>query len=246
MAACSSPAPREPAGIHDVIELNSVCFSAEAYVGRSCSRTFSSAPVSLRTFSQFLGLLKQEKVQGKEKYLYPSAGGLNAVQTYLYIRKNRVEGLHQGMYYYHPVRHALFPVAAGQSLDPELVHPANREMLDKAGFCIFFIAQLAAIEPVYSSLSTALVTLDAGYMGQLLMGRQQRYAIGLCPVAGIDAAKVRSLFKLDDSHRFVHGLAGGASAAQINRLVPQSSRIPLPDISAAPAQAYRMLCRNSV
>ena len=210
VAACSSPAPREPAGVHDVIELNSVCFSAEAYENRSCSRTFSSAPVPLRTFSQFLGLLKQEKVQGREKYLYPSAGGLNAVQTYLYIRQNRVEGLDEGMYYYHPVRHALIPVAAVQMLDPELVHPANREMLDKAGFCIFFIAQLAAIEPVYSTLSTALVTLDAGYMGQLLMGRQRRYAIGLCPVAGIDAAKMRSLFKLDDSHMFVHCLAGGS------------------------------------
>jgi amino acid adenylation domain-containing protein len=210
LAACPSPALQEHAGIHDVIELDLVRFADEAYEGRSCRRSFSSSEMPLRAFAQFLGLLKQEKVQGQEKYLYPSAGGLNAVQTYLYIRKNRVEGLHEGMYYYHPVRHALFPVAAGQSFDPELAHPANREMLDNAGFCIFFIAQLAAIEPVYSTLSTALVTLDAGYMGQLLMGRQQRYAIGLCPVAGIDAAKVRSLFKLDGSHRFVHGLAGGS------------------------------------
>ena len=82
-------------------------------------------------------------------------------------------------------------------------------MLENAGFVIFFIAQLAAIEPVYSTLSTALVTLDAGYMGQLLMGRQRRYAIGLCPVAGINSEKVRNLFKLDDSHMFVHCLAGG-------------------------------------
>ena len=99
------PAPsarQEPAGIHDVIELDLVRFSDEAYEGRSCRRAFSSSAMPLRAFAQFLGLLKQEKVQGKEKYLYPSAGGLNAVQTYLYIRKNRVEGLDEGMYYYHP------------------------------------------------------------------------------------------------------------------------------------------------
>jgi len=209
LAARPSPALQEMAGVHDAIELDLVSFSDEAYLCRSCSRSFSSSPVPLRTFSQFLGLLKQEKVQGQEKYLYPSAGGLNAVQTYLYIRKNRVEGLDEGMYYYHPARHALILVAAGRSLDPELAHPANREMLDKAGFCIFFIAQLAAIAPVYSSLSTALATLDAGYMGQLLMGRQQRYAIGLCPVAGINSEKVRDLFKLEDSHLFVHCLVGG-------------------------------------
>ena len=208
-AACPPPALQELAGVHDVIELDLVRFADEAYEGRSCRRAFSSSAMPLHAFAQFLGLLKQEKVQGQEKYLYPSAGGLNAVQTYLYIRKNRVEGLNEGIYYYHPVRHALIPVAAGQTLDPDMVHPANREMLENAGFVIFFIAQLAAIEPVYSTLSTALVTLDAGYMGQLLMGRQKRYAIGLCPVAGIHSEKVRDLFKLDDSHMFVHCLAGG-------------------------------------
>ena len=208
-AGSATPARQEPAGVHDVIELDLVRFSDEAYEGRSCRRSFSSSAMPLRTFAQFLGLLKQEKVQGKEKYLYPSAGGLNAVQTYLYIRNNRVEGLNGGMYYYHPIRHALIPVDANQSIDPDIVHPANREMIENAGFVIFFIAQLAAIEPVYSTLSAALVTLDTGYMGQLLMGRQRRYAIGLCPIAGISSEKVRDLFKLDDSNMFVHCLAGG-------------------------------------
>jgi amino acid adenylation domain-containing protein len=210
LSSPSSLAPPDAATVHEVVELNMASFSADAYTSRSCIRTFSTAPIPLRTFSQFLGLLKQELVQGKEKYLYPSAGGLNAVQTYLYIRQNCIEGLEQGMYYYHPVRHALIPIAGSQSLDLNVVHPANRELLDRAGFCIFFIAHLAAIEPVYSTLSTALVTLDAGYMSQLLMGRQQRYAIGLCPVAGVDAQRMRTLLNLDDRHLFVHCLTGGS------------------------------------
>ena len=209
-AACPSLAPQKMAGAHDVIKLDLVRFADEDYQSRSSRRTYSNALLSLRVFGQFLGLLKQETVQGQEKYLYPSAGGLNAVQTYLYVRKNCVEGLNEGLYYYHPIRHALIPVAANQSIDPDIVHPGNRELLGKAGFCIFFIAQLAAIEPVYSTLSAALVTLDAGYMGQLLMGRQASYTIGLCPMAGIDSKKVRELFKLDDSHMFVHCLAGGS------------------------------------
>ena len=244
-AAHPSPVSRDAATLHDVIELNMVSFSAAAYTSRSCSRTFSNAPVPLRTFSQFLGLLKQEKVQGNEKYLYPSAGGLNAVQTYLYIRKNRIEELPEGMYYYHPVRHALIPVAASQSLDLNMVHPANRELLDKAGFCIFFVAQLAAIEPVYSTLSTALVTLDAGYMGQLLMGRQQRYAIGLCPVAGIDSQRVRALFKLDDSHLFVHCLAGGrVTGAEPSISSENAARFHCPLHPPHRRGAYRLLCRE--
>ena len=132
--ARATPALQELPGVHDVIELDLVSFSDEVYEERSCRRSFSSSPVPRRSFSQFLGLLKQEKVQGNEKYLYPSAGGLNAVQTYLYLRKNRVEGFDEGMYYYHPVRHALIPVSSGRTLDPGMIHPANRETTGKSRF----------------------------------------------------------------------------------------------------------------
>jgi SagB-type dehydrogenase family enzyme len=40
------------------------------------------------------------------KYRYPSGGSLYPVQTYVWIRK--VEGLKEGLYYYHPRDHKLF------------------------------------------------------------------------------------------------------------------------------------------
>ena len=89
------------------------------------------------------------------------------------------------------------------------MHPANRPVFEKAGFCIFFIAQLAALRPVYDCLSPALALLDAGYMLQLLMSRQQAAGLGLCPLAGTDFGSVRGLFKLEDTHLFMACLAGG-------------------------------------
>jgi len=210
----SKPGASAPAVVTSVegpgtIELERVYFDRDSYLRRSSMRTYGPGPVPLRAFSQMLALLKQEVVQGAPRYLYPSAGGLNAVQTYVAVRKNAVEGVAQGIYYYHPVRHALIAISQQQGLDREAFHPHNRPLFDAAAFGIFFIAQLAAIEPVYGMLGTALATLDAGYMGQLLTSRQAKYSLGLCPVAGVDFDRMRSLFKLDATHRFIHCLFGG-------------------------------------
>ncbi len=89
------------------------------------------------------------------------------------------------------------------------MHPANRPVFEKAGFCIFFIAQLAALRPVYDCLSPALALLDAGYMQQLLMSRQDAAGLGLCPLAGTDFGSVRHLFELEETHLFMACLAGG-------------------------------------
>jgi len=58
-------------------------------------------------------------------------------------------------------------------------------------------------------MSRALVTLDAGYMGQLLLSRQAEFNMALCPVCGLDFERVRQLFKLDSSHMFVYCMLGG-------------------------------------
>lgn len=202
-------APARPGESHGTIELERVDFARSSYLQRCCIRTYAPVPVPLRAFSQMLALLKQEIVQGTPRYLYPSAGGLNAVQTYVVVKENAVEGVAKGIYYYHPVRHVLIAISEHQGLDREAFHPHNRPLFDAAAFGIFFIAQLAAIEPIYSMLSTALATLDTGYMGQLLMSRQAKYGLGLCPVAGVDFNRMHALFKLDASHRFIHCLLGG-------------------------------------
>ncbi len=91
-----------------------VSFAPHEYTSRACCRSFAVDPVPLRSLSRLLGLLKQETVNGEPKYLYPSAGGLNAVQTYVYAKEGRVEGLSAGIYYYHPVSHQLHSSRAGR------------------------------------------------------------------------------------------------------------------------------------
>ncbi|MBN2108167.1 MAG: nitroreductase family protein, partial [Deltaproteobacteria bacterium] len=205
--------------------LEPVSFAPQEYASCACRRSFAADPVPLRSLSRLLGLLKEETVSGQPKYLYPSAGGLNAVQTYVYVKAGRVEAVPAGMYYYHPATHQLMAVGEGV-LPQESMHPANRPVFEKAGFCIFFIAQLAALRPVYDCLSPALALLDAGYMQQLLMSRQEAAGLGLCPLAGTDFSSVRDLFSLEETHLFMACLAGG---------LPDSRA----DISGSPADVFQ-------
>lgn len=212
---CDSQLSSIKTGIKDIddldtlIELNKVDFKESAYKKGAFYRNFVRKPISFNVFSKFLSLLKKETVDGEPKYMYPSAGGLNAVQTYLYIKEDAVEGVNQGIYYYHPEMHCLYMTDDQPVLDRSIFFEYDRTAYDNAGFTVFFIAQLDAIKPVYQDISPMLVTLDAGYMGQLLVSRQSEYNLGLCPVGGVDFDRVSDYFKLGEGHRFIHCILAG-------------------------------------
>jgi hypothetical protein len=91
------------------------------YAERRSYRQFSPHPIPFARLSKLLGCLHRIKLDEKPKYLYGSAGGLYPVQTYLYIKPGRVEGVDTGIYYYHPVNHGLV------LLSPRVDRPAPRK-----------------------------------------------------------------------------------------------------------------------
>ncbi len=198
-AAPAAPAP---------IELDRLSFRLDVVRAVCPDFGFSGEAVSFPSISRLLGHLKQETVDGASGYLYPSAGGLHAVQTYLYARPGAVEKLPQGVYYYHPCRHSLFALACDDIPD-DILPRAWRGLFNSAAFCLFFIARLSAIDPIYSIMSRALVTLDAGYMTRLLLSRASECSLSVCAAPGIDFERIRSLFNPDDGDEFTVCLLGG-------------------------------------
>jgi len=214
--------PLLPAGADEIkrtVSLEGVTFTAEAY--RSCrSRSsFGDGTISQRTLSMFLALLKNERIEDTDRYLYPSAGGLHAVQVYIYVKPNRIAGLDEGCYFYNPLRHVLQPVVLDAAPERESFHPYERPAWDRAAFMLLLVAQHAAIKPVYNGLSTGLTTLDAGYMGQLLMSRRKKYGLALRPVAGLDGERLHGLLRLDSTSRYVHALLGGPDESGVGESV---------------------------
>lgn len=208
-SSCSSSQPAQLPSNSAAIKLQSADFSDIAYDMAVVQRNFSGKTVSFTQFSQFLGLLKPGCVNDKSKYLYPSAGGLNSTQTYLFIKKDGVSSLPEGAYYYHPIEHSLYPLAVPAHIDPAIMGAVNRKRFNQCGFALFLIVQLNAIWPIYKILSPSLSVLDAGYMSQLLLSRGQEFGLTLSPAVGVDFSPIRSMFLLEKSHRFIHCILGG-------------------------------------
>jgi amino acid adenylation domain-containing protein len=180
------------------------------YAERRTHRRFLRRPIPLSKFAEFISCLRDIRINGAPKYLYPSAGGIYPVQTYLHVKDGRIEGLRAGTYYYHPDHHLLAPLTPGVEL-PEETHDAlvNRPVYREAAFSLFLIAQMRAVAPVYGQHSIPFVYLEAGYVGQLMMMNAPAHDIGLCPIGILDFPKIRDMFLLDDGHVLAHSMLGG-------------------------------------
>jgi amino acid adenylation domain-containing protein len=183
-----------------------------AYQGRHSTRAFLPAATPFPRISHLLDCLEQMKQEDwpLPKYLYPSAGSLYPVQTYLHAKTGGVEGLAEGTYYYDPSAHRLVQIAAGARIDSAVHAEHNRAMYEQAAFSVFLIAQMDAIVPIYGKeLAGPFCMLEAGYMGQALMTSAQEAGLGLCPIGALDYDAVRKHFHLDAGHVFLHSFVGG-------------------------------------
>ena len=197
--------PTPPSDAPEPIQLQRVDFDPRAY-----QRLVQVAPPSLERLGGLLSLLREVTLAGQGKYLYSSAGGLNAIQCYLYVAPGQVEGLPSGTWYYQPRLNRLLPIRV--PADP------GSPALAEAGFALFLVAQMAAIEPLYNHAAPALLVLEAGYIEQLLLSHQAGFDLALVPSQDVDAASVAQLCKLEPSHRVLHclipGDSGGAASGR--------------------------------
>ncbi|MDV9187432.1 amino acid adenylation domain-containing protein [Streptomyces sp. SR27] len=200
---------------------------------RRSDRAFLSGPLDLAELADCLGVLRQEEVDGLATCRYPSSGALYPVQTYLYVKAGAVSGLAGGTYYLDPRDSALVTLEEGATLDAGIHAPHNRAVFEAAGFWVFLVADLDAIEPLYGRFARDFCLLEAGYMGQLLMDRVSRTEVGLCPIGAFDFDPVGPLLGLGERHLPVHSLLGGRvdrtaparSAGTVERAEPLGDRL---------------------
>ena len=182
------------------------------YARRYSSQSFTPEVPRCDKFAALLAGLRGLEVNGKVKFLYPSAGASYSLQCYLLVKQGGVEGLPAGTYYYHPLRHELQQVGDLPSVLPDLHLPANRALFDQASFALFLVADLGAIQPLYGDLGLDLARVEAGYLAQVLVGIAPTAGLGLCPIGYLHFTPLRPLFALKDQHVLVHSLVGGVPA----------------------------------
>lgn len=171
--------------------------------------------ISQNQFSRMLSYLKMQKINGNSKYLYASAGGKYSIQTYAYIKENRIEGMNGGLYYYHPEEHVLYPIESHLRMEGRMYPAHYRKAFEESAFALFFIGQRKAIEPVYLDFSDGLMTIDAGYLQEVLRSGQTDFKIHLLNTEGFDFLSVKQHFDLDDGAYYVTSILGGAKEPKL-------------------------------
>ncbi|MEU3172928.1 amino acid adenylation domain-containing protein [Streptomyces sp. NPDC007000] len=180
---------------------------------RRTPRTFAPHPVTLEALADLLDSLRRTDAGGRPAFLYPSAGGLYAVQAHLHVRPGRVQGLPGGLYGYHPDAHDLTPHVPDIDLDPGIhLGPANRPLAGTAAFSIFLATDPADSAPLYGCDAEPLALLNAGYIGQLLCHTATGAGLALAPVHGLDFDRIRWLLPGGERLVLLHTLLGGIPA----------------------------------
>jgi amino acid adenylation domain-containing protein len=201
-----------------------------AYVFRRSYRKFQQRPIAFEQFCEFLGVLQPVTLEGFPllKYRYASAGGLYPVQTYLYVKPGRVEGVGAGTYYYDPLEHRLVALHSEARLTRDDYKPTNHANFEGSAFSVFLVGQYDAIRPVYGDASRDFCMIEAGLIASLLEGASVARNIGLCHVGGVNFERIRPTLDLNEGHEYLYGLVGGAiepSQTGLAALVEESSEL---------------------
>ncbi|XVV00810.1 amino acid adenylation domain-containing protein [Actinosynnema sp. CA-248983] len=179
------------------------------YRRRGSRRDFLDEPVPFAALAALLALLRPLPDGSRRRRLYPSAGDTYGVQVYVRVLADRVSGVDAGVYYYHPEEHALRRISDGSPLGRSAHFVYNRPVYDRAAFELYLVGATKAVRPLYGEDTDRFLALEAGYLGQLLMGGQAERGLGLCPVGAVSAEPVRAALRLEPDHVFLQAFLGG-------------------------------------
>ncbi|MEU7333486.1 amino acid adenylation domain-containing protein [Streptomyces parvus] len=207
-----------------VLPLDVADIAEEHFGWRESRRAFAQGPVPHRAFGRMLGLLRETRAGGRTRRLYPSAGDTYSVQVHVHVRPGGVEGVPTGLYYYHPVEHALHLIDPDPRIDRSSHFVYNRPVFDRAGFELYLIGADEAIEPLYGADTERFQLLEAGYLGQLLLLAQPSTGVGLCPIGTLALDAVRAPLGLGTGHRYLHAFLGGPLPEPPTTTAPNGER----------------------
>ncbi|MCY9135877.1 SagB/ThcOx family dehydrogenase [Bacillus atrophaeus] len=177
---------------------------------RKSTRDFdSSKTMSFSTFSNILGVFQQTNIKGNIQYFYPSAGGLYPVNIYLYIKKNRVENIEEGLYLYKPSDNSINLVGKVDFNKVNFHYFMNDGIFKQSTFTVFYTLDNDAIIPKYGGNGYYYGLLEAGVMTSLLSYITEFFKVGSCSIGDIKFDELKEYFKFKRNEVFLHTVEVG-------------------------------------
>ena len=197
-------------GYDNQIPLNNDSNYPNVITNRHSVRKFNENKlISYNDFSKMISVFKQINENNKIRYYYASAGGLYPIDIYLYIKKNRVENLGEGIYYYNPQNNSLQTVNDEAGISNKSYYYSNKEIFDSSAFSIFMIYNAKANMPKYKSLGYLYAALDAGIMVSLFTNIAESLEAGVCSIGDLKFNEIKDDFKLDKNQVWLHTIEVG-------------------------------------
>lgn len=180
------------------------------YTERISTRKFIDKKLSFSEFSEFLSTLKKIDIEGMKRFMYGSAGGIYPVQTYIYVKPKKIEGVEEGIYYYQPFENVLILITKNGDLGESLHVEGNKQIYNSSAFTIFLVGKLSAIKPLYGDKSRDFCLIEAGLIAQLMEINGIKLDIGTCQIGMLaNEKKVNDLLELDEEYELLHVILAG-------------------------------------
>lgn len=176
---------------------------------RKSHRKYKKAPLSLRQLAYLLWATQGVKSVSKDKVrttrIVPSAGGRQAVETYVLV--NNVEDLPAGLYHYLPLSHALeFLGAVEDSGDRFTAAMMGQPYVAMAAVTFLWTAVPYRCEWRYTNNAQKFILLDAGHLCQNLYLACEALGLGTCAIGAYDQAQMDALLGVDgEEELFIYG-----------------------------------------
>ena len=182
---------------------------ADRFRKRCSYRNYDETVVSFEDFSNLLYWISNLDDKQYPNFMYASGGGLYSVQVYIYVMKDRIEGLNQGFYYYDRNSHLLRVLHADVDIGSDIHWSSNQAIYEESAFSIYLVSDYDAVGPMYGNQGVHFVMVEAGLLSEVLELKASDYNLGLCQIGYMDFDKVKEYLDLKPSHIFIHTLIGG-------------------------------------
>lgn len=191
------------------------------FTDRRSSRMFNQeSEIPFETFCAVLNAFRQNGKNETKTYFYASAGGLYPVDVFIYVKKERVENISEGLYYYNPVKNIIVPVDRNNKITADAHYFTNKEIFGQSAFSLFFIYNAEVTMPRYSGAGYLYSLIDTGIMVATFTQVCQLMNLGACSIGDMNFDKIRPYFKLSNNQKLIHTVEVGLKGKDEKPVVP--------------------------
>ena len=181
---------------------------AQAINQRKSLRKYSPQPLSLQELSFLLWATCWVKEFHSTKYNeftrrnVPSAGSRHPMECYLLI--NKVESVPPGLYYYHPLEHALIKLQTSPDIAKEIYEAClEQSMVIEDAVTFIFTAVPYRASWRYQQRAYRYLYVDVGHIGQNVHLAAEAIQAGACMIGAFVDEAMNHCIGLDEKEEFV-------------------------------------------